>query len=93
MHIGVETFYLEITDGLTLKDKRQVVRSLLDRARARFHVAAAEIDQLDSPRFATIAVATLSNEKAVVNRALEQIAHMVEGEPRAVVLERNIELF
>ncbi len=91
MHIGVETFFLEITDGITLKDKRMVVRSLLDRARNRFHVAAAEIDHLDAPNFATIAVVTVSNDHAVANRTLELVANMVEDETRALVLERNIE--
>lgn len=93
MFIGAETFYIEITDGITLKDKRQVVKSLLDRARARFHVAAAEIDHLDSPRFATIAVVTVSNDQAVIHRVLEHIANMVEAESRSLVLDRTVEIF
>jgi uncharacterized protein len=91
MYVSAEVFYLEITDGITLKDKRQVVRSLLDRARSRFHVAAAEIAQLDSPRYATIAVVTVSNDETQNARVLEAVARMVEGETRAVVLERNVE--
>lgn len=93
MHIGVETFFLEITDGITLKDKRQVVRSLLDRARSRFRVAAAEVDHLDAPNFATIACVTVSNDQAVANQVLETVAQMVESEPRALVLERTVEFF
>jgi len=93
MHIGAQTFYLEITDGRTLKDKRQVVRSLLDRARAHFRVAAAEVDHLDSPRWATIAVVTVARERAQANRTLEGVAELVEAEPRAVILERKVEFF
>jgi len=91
MHIGAETFELEITDGITLKDKRQVIRSLLDRARVRFRVAAAEIDQLDSPRWATIAVVTVANEQVHANQVLEAVAQLVESEPRVMVLERKVE--
>jgi uncharacterized protein YlxP (DUF503 family) len=93
MHIGVETFFLEITDGITLKDKRQVVRSLLDRARSRFRAAAAEIDHLDSPKWATIAVVTVSNDQTIANRTLEKVAQMVESETRALILERNVEFY
>jgi len=93
MHVGAETFFLQITDGLTLKDKRQVVRSLLDRARCRFRVAAAEVDHLDSSRWATIAVATVSNDQSVASRVLEKVAQMVESEPRVLVLERTVEFF
>ncbi len=91
MHIGAQVFYLEITDGRTLKDKRQVVRSLLDRARARFRVAAAEVDHLDCTQYATIAVVSVANERPQVSRVLEAVAEMVEAEPRALVLERKIE--
>ena len=91
MHIGAETFDLEITDGITLKDKRQVLRSLLDRARFRFRVAAAEIDHLDSPQWATIAVVTVSNEQVHANQVLEAVAQLVESEPRVIVLERKVE--
>jgi uncharacterized protein YlxP (DUF503 family) len=55
--IGAATVELEVTDSRTLKDKRQVVKALLDRLRERFNIAAAEVDHLDSPRFATLAVA------------------------------------
>jgi hypothetical protein len=91
MHIGAETFELEITDGITLKDKRQVLRSLLDRARVRFRVAAAEIDQLDSPRWATLAVVTVANDQVHANQVLEAVAQLVESEPRVMVLERKVE--
>jgi uncharacterized protein YlxP (DUF503 family) len=91
MHIGAETFELEITDGITLKDKRQVIRSLLDRARVRFRVAAAEIDQLDSPRWATIAVVTVANDQVHANQVLEAVAQLVESEPRVMVLERKVD--
>jgi len=92
MVIGAATFELEITDALTLKDKRQVVRSLLDRLRNQLHVAAAEIDRLDSHRFATIAVVTVANEDAVVHRTLGHANNLVESEPRARVADYRTEM-
>jgi uncharacterized protein YlxP (DUF503 family) len=92
MVIGAAKFELEITDALSLKDKRQVVRSLLDRLRNNLHVAAAEVDRLDSHRFATIAVVTVSNDGAVVHRALEKANSLVESEPRATTLDYSVEM-
>ena len=63
---------LEITDGLTLKDKRQVIRSLLDRIRGRFNVGAAEVDQLDSVRYATLAMVGVANEHRFLNEMMSK---------------------
>jgi uncharacterized protein len=91
--IGAEVFILEITDGRTLKDKRQVVRSLLDRARSRYRVAAAEVEDLDSPGRATIAVVAVANEQPRVDSVLQRVAEMVEAEARVFVISRNTEYF
>ena len=44
MPIGMLTLEIYIPDAHSLKDKRQVLRSLKDRLRARFNVAVAERD-------------------------------------------------
>ena len=90
--IGAATVDLEITDALTLKDKRQVVKALLDRLRGRFNVAAAEIDHLDSPRFATLVVAAVANDQGFVHTMLEKAVDLVESEPRAMVLGYDIQM-
>ncbi len=43
MTIGVLTFEIHLPGARSLKDKRQVVRSLKDRLRARHNVAVAEL--------------------------------------------------
>jgi len=47
MPIGLLTLEIHIPDARTLKDKRQVLRSLKDRLRSRFNVAIAELDHQD----------------------------------------------
>jgi len=49
MVVGTLKITLAIPGSDSLKDKRQVVRSLLDVARNKFNVSAAEIDHLDAP--------------------------------------------
>jgi len=91
MHIAALTVELEITDGITLKDKRQVIKSLLDRIRNRFNVSAAEVDRLDSPRFATLAAVGVANERPFVDEMMAKVANLIESEPRVLVLQRDLE--
>ena len=59
--IGVLTLELRIDDSHSLKDKRQVVKSLKDRLRHKFNVSVAEIDYQDLWQRALIAAVTVSS--------------------------------
>ncbi len=91
MHLASLLIELEISDGVTLKDKRHVIRSLLDRIRGRFNVGAAEVDHLDSVRFATLAMVGVANEHRFLNEMMSKVVNLVEGEPRVVVLDQILE--
>ncbi|HUT74857.1 MAG TPA: DUF503 domain-containing protein [Armatimonadota bacterium] len=90
--IGAGTVELEVTDGRTLKDKRQVIKGLLDRLRARFNLAAAEVDHLDSSHRSTLALCAVANDQAFVHAVLEKAIDLVESEPRALVVSYRIEM-
>lgn len=61
MAISFLTIELRIEAAHSLKDKRQVVRSLKDRLRANFNVAVAEIDSSELWQRATIGVVSISD--------------------------------
>jgi uncharacterized protein YlxP (DUF503 family) len=92
MHVGVATIHLEVTDALTLKDKRQVIRSLVARTRNAFNVAIAEVGDLDSHTLAIIGVAAVANDQGYVHGLLEKVVDLFEREPRALVLDYAIEM-
>jgi len=91
--VGLLTVDLCITDALTLKDKRQVVRSVLDRATRRHNVAAAQVGKLESRRRARVGFACVSNDGGHAREMLQAVLRLVESEPRAVVEDSDIELF
>ena len=64
----------------TLKEKRTVVKSVVARVRNRFNAAAAEVDDLDSPGYATIGVTCVSNDAAHADSMLQSIARFIETE-------------
>lgn len=90
LHIAALSVELEITDGITLKDKRQVIRSLLDRMR-HFNVSAAEVEDNDSVRYATLAAVAVANDRRFLDEMMGKLANLVEGEPRVAVLSQESE--
>ena len=61
--IAFLTLELRIEGAHSLKDKRQVVRSLKDRLRAHFNVSVAEIDANGLWQRATIGVVSISDSR------------------------------
>ncbi|MGB9586562.1 MAG: DUF503 domain-containing protein [Armatimonadota bacterium] len=85
MVIGILTMDLLIPESNSLKDKRQVVKSLLDGIRNKYNVSAAEVDALDIWRRTVIGVACVSNDKRVANSILNKVLDSVDANPRVSV--------
>ena len=91
--IGVLTLDLHIEHSHSLKDKRQVVRSLKDRLRSKFNVAAAELDHLDSWQRAVIGVVTLAGERSRVEEVLQQVEREAAGLLGSSLVGTGVEYF
>lgn len=75
-------------ESASLKDKRQVVRSVTQRVRNKFNVAIAEVDDRDAWQIATLGVACASNEQAHCEDILREVLDYVESSrPDAEVLD------
>lgn len=85
MVIGVAGIRLFIRSARSLKDKRRVLQSLKERLRSRFNVAVSEVGFLDEHQIAEIAVASVSNDRAVVERTLQNVRIFLEGFKQALV--------
>lgn len=70
------TFY--IPHAASLKDKRQVSRSLMDKTRKLFNASIAEVDTQDVHRRLTIGVAVVSGNAAHARRSLDEIIRYME---------------
>lgn len=73
MPIGLLTLEIHICDAHSLKDKRQVLRSLKDRLRAHFNVAVAELDHQETWQRAQVGVVSLSNDSAHLEQSLREV--------------------
>ena len=78
MHTISAKLTLLIPHSESLKDKRQVRRSLLDGARHKFNASFAEVDTQDSRQILTIGIALVSNEFHHAQRCLDEIIRYIE---------------
>src|SRR5206468_13056165 len=73
MPIASLTLELRIEGAHSLKDKRQVVRSLKDKLRAHFNVSVAELEETDLWQRATIGVVAVSSSKDYLQGQMQLI--------------------
>jgi len=73
MPIGLLTLEIYIPEAHSLKDKRQVLRSLKDRLRGKFNVAVAELEGQDSWQRSVVGVVSLSNNAGHVEQSLRTV--------------------
>ena len=92
MPVGLLTLEIYIPDSHSLKDKRQVLRSLKDRLRARFNVAVAELDGQDTWQRAQVGVVTLSNNAAHVEQSLLAVFAEAENLLGRDLVDHNMEV-
>ena len=85
MHVGTLRVRLLIREARTLKDKRQVLRSICDRLRNGFHVSVAEVDAQDKHQLVVLGIALVGSEAYPVRHTLERIVEALD-QPRLAVL-------
>ena len=73
MPVGLLTLELHMPEAHSLKDKRQILRSLKERLRRHFNVAVAELDFQDIWNSSVVGVVTLSNAEQHVEESLQMV--------------------
>ena len=92
MIVGSLRVRLLVRESRSLKDKRQVVRSIKDRLRNAYNVSVAEVEAADHRQLVVLGVAMVSNEAGHVRAALEQVVSALRVHPVAEFLGHEIEV-
>ncbi len=93
MIIGACTIQLYLPGVTSLKEKRRLLKPLLNQLRRTFEVAATEVDHQDTWQSAAIAIVTVANETGHSYAVLENAVHWIEEQYRAVqVIDWHVEL-
>lgn len=86
MYCCVMRVELRLPMSQSLKEKRARVKPIVDGARARFSVAAAETDFLDKWQRAEVAFAAVASTPGHVGAVLDEVERFVWSKPDVEVL-------
>lgn len=92
MFVCVARVTLDIPAAGSLKAKRQVLRRVTDRVKAKFNVAVAEVEDNDVLSRAVIALSVVGNERAHVNEMMDKIFQYIDDMYVAPVARRELEI-
>lgn len=91
MFVTVARVTLQIPDSGSLKAKRQVLRRITDRVKARFNVSVAEVDDNELWQKAQLALAVVGNDRRHTGEQMDKILHFIEEMYVAPVTQREVE--
>ena len=77
MTVGVLQVELSVTDAMSLKDKRRVLKSLKDTLSNKFNISVAETDEQDVWQTAEIGVAAVGSDGQFVQSVLTSVVNYV----------------
>jgi hypothetical protein len=92
MFVCVARLTLQIPDSGSLKAKRQVLRRVMDRVKARFNAAIAEVDDNDLWQKATLGLSVVGNDRRHVDEQMAKIIHFIEEMYVAPLIARSTEI-
>ena len=79
MFIGVGYITIQVFESHSLKEKRRVVKSLLERARNRYNAGIAEVDYQDTWQMSGIAITCVSSSAQHANQMVAEILRFIEA--------------
>ncbi len=93
MPIGLLTLKIYIPDAQSLKDKRQVLRSLKDKLRGHFNVAVAELEHQELWQRSVVGVVSISNDDKHLEEFMRAVADESERLLGRDLIGQEIEYF
>ena len=91
MVAGLAKISFILHDCQTLKEKRSIIKRLVERTRNRFNAAVCESDYLDSPKQGQIGVVVVSTDWKHANSLLDHIIDFIEKMYLVDITEIKIE--
>ena len=93
MKVGVSQITLHLPASHSLKDKRQVIQSIMTRTRQKYEVAIAEVDEQDHWQIAKLGVSCVSNSSQHLDQILGHVQRFIEEtRPDIIVTGAEVEI-
>lgn len=92
MVVGISVFELHIPGARSLKHKRKVVKSLIERIHHRFRVSVAETDFHDLHQRAEIGLAAVTRTETDANQLLDRVRDLIDEETETYLVRWDPQL-
>jgi hypothetical protein len=93
MHVGVCTIELRLPGNASLKGKRSIIKSVINRVGNEFNVSIAEVDGQDAWQRCVLGVACVSASAEYAHGQLERVVQWIESNRLDVeLLDYEIEM-
>ncbi len=93
MVVGTLKIELHLYDNHSLKGKRKIVRSMLDKVKHKFNVAAAEVGSNDKWQKIELGISTVGNDRRHIDSSLNNILTFLDSLYLAEIVDTKIEIF
>lgn len=92
MIVGTCEIELIIYEANSLKEKRHVIKSIIERIKSRFNASVAEVDYNDLWNRSVIGIAVVSNKKALSESMILKIIDFIDNDERVEIINHIIEV-
>lgn len=92
MVVGTGKIKFRLYDIHSLKAKRGIVKSIINRIKSKFNISIAETDLNNSHEWAEIGFAITGNDARLVNSKLDKVINMADDLGLAMIADTKIEI-
>ena len=93
MVVGSLKIEFHLTDNRSLKGKRKVVRSMVDKVKSRFNVSIAEVGSNDKWQKIELGISAVGNDRRHIDSSLNHIFSFLESLYLAEIVHTEMEIF
>ncbi len=92
MFVAIISVDIKIGDKGSLKEKRKILRGIIDRAKNRFNVSVAEGGYNDLWQRTKIGFSIVSNDRSHANSSADKIIDYLHGIPDINIIQTDLEI-
>lgn len=92
MLIGICTCEIFIYEANSLKEKRRIVKSIIEKSKNRFNISISEVGFNDKWQKALIGFAVVSNDKIIVEQTIESVIKFMSSYSEIEIIDIDREI-
>jgi uncharacterized protein YlxP (DUF503 family) len=93
MVVGTLKIEFRLYEGRSLKGKRKVLRSIIDKVKSRFNVSVAEVGSNDKWQKIELGISAVGNDRRHIDSSLNHVLDFLDSLYIAEIVNTEMEIF